>query len=159
MRLLPILFLCFACVGCEQHYVEVSEARLHQLVDSTEKDGAADWVYLGTDDRWHYFARRYYWTAALLGPPFGPQTRFKISWSDFRMEDIFRPAKDERGASVDRLVFRRWIPRRMNDGTIDYDLVFDFYSRSKIQDTRDLAVTPPPDSGMASSQPASAASP
>jgi len=159
MRIPGVFFLCLFCYGCQQQYVEVNESRLHQLVDSTYKDHAVGWVYTGTDDTFHYFVRQYALTDALLGPPFGPQCFFKIAKDKMEMEDTFRPAKDERGASIDRLVFRRWIPHRMEDGTIDYDLKLDFYSRCKDQYPPDLEEIMRHKADASSSQPTSAGSP
>jgi hypothetical protein len=132
MRMLVVSILCLACSGCEQHDVLVDENHLHQLVNSTRKDGAIDWVYLGTDDKYHYFARRYYWTNALLNPPFGPQCEFKVRKNEMEMVETFEPSRNQQGIPKDRLVFSKWrlIPR--SDGTVDVDIIFDFAVRGDL---------------------------
>src|SRR5271170_7019868 len=64
MRRLLIAGLLLACCGCQEDYDLVSAKQLRHIVDS---DPNADekiapvprWVYLGTDNSYHYFCRLY----------------------------------------------------------------------------------------------------
>jgi hypothetical protein len=138
MRFLFGLILCLCCWGCQQHYVLVGQDRLRQLVNSTWRDGAAGWVYLGTDDKYHYFVRQYYWINALLNPPLGPQCLFKVNKNELEIVDTFKPSRDAQGQQKGRSVFESWKLRTVPDGSTFYSVTPDFNNRGDLGDSPSL---------------------
>ena len=125
------LCFCFVTIGCNgkpQSPKLVDEQQLRAMVNSSERDKVSSWLYMGTDQQYHYFLRHY-----LALPPFcNPQIYFRINKESFEMPDTLQATghlEDDYLKPGGRSVFMKMVTKTRSDGTVFHHAVFDLSLR------------------------------